>query len=97
MVFWRIFNNNVYAVKETNKLGFEKSEGLRIPDEYLEKQEFTILRTCFGIGDWGIITAMPRLLKQKYPKCKIYLPSITKLPCEVAQTIWHFEVYLLLY
>ena len=78
MIFWRILDNKVYPVHETNKLGFEKSEGLRIPDEYLEKQEFTIIRTCFGIGDWGILTAMPRLLKQKYPKCKIYLPS-TKL------------------
>lgn len=75
MIFWRIYNNDLYGVKETDKLGFEKSEGLRIPDEYLKKQEFVILRTCFGLGDWGIITAMPRLLKQKYPNCKIYLPS----------------------
>ena len=57
------------------KLGFEESEGLRIPDEYLEKQEFIIMRTCFGLGDWGIISSLPKLLKQKYPNCKIYLPS----------------------
>ena len=75
MIFWRILDNKVYAVNETDKLGFEESEGLRIPDEYLQKQEFIIMRTCFGIGDWGILTAMPRLLKQKYPNCKIYLPS----------------------
>ncbi len=75
MIFWRILDNKVYSVGETNKLGFEESEGLRIPDEYLEQQEFVIMRTCFGMGDWGILTAMPRLLKQKYPKCKIYLPS----------------------
>ncbi len=75
MNFWRILDNKLYTVGLTNKLGFEKSEGLRIPDEYLEKEEFIIMRTCFGIGDWGILTAMPRLLKQKYPNCKIYLPS----------------------
>ena len=75
MIFWRILDNKLYSIGETNKLGFEESEGLRIPDEYLEQQEFTIMRTCFGIGDWGILTAMPRLLKQKYPNCKIYLPS----------------------
>tara|TARA_Y100001972_G_scaffold102031_1_gene127288 strand:+ start:231 stop:1097 length:867 start_codon:yes stop_codon:yes gene_type:complete len=75
MIFWRIFNDTVYTVKDVNNLGFEESEGLRIPDEYLEQQEFTILRTAWGIGDWGIISAMPRLLKQKYPNCKIYVPS----------------------
>ena len=75
MIFWRILDNKVYAIGETNKLGFEESEGLRIPDEYLERQEFTILRAAWGIGDWGIISAMPRLLKQKYPNCKIYIPS----------------------
>ena len=73
--FWRIFDNTLYSTGEVLNLGFEESEGLRIPDEYLEKQEFMIFRTAWGIGDWGIISAMPRLLKQKYPDCKVYLPS----------------------
>ena len=75
MIFWRIVDNKLYPVNEVSRLGFEESDGLRIPDEYLDKQEFTIMRTCCGIGDWGIISAMPRLLKQKYPKCKVYIPS----------------------
>jgi hypothetical protein len=75
MIFWRIFNNTLYPVKEVEKLGFEKSEGLRIPDEYLESRNFTVLRTIKGIGDWGIISAMPRLLKTKYPDCKVFIPS----------------------
>ena len=75
MIFWRILDNTLHPVQEVKQLGFEKAEGLRIPDEYLEQQEFTILRTAWGIGDWGIISAMPRLLKQKYPNCKIYIPS----------------------
>ena len=75
MIFWRILDSNLHTVEEVNRLGFEKAEGLRIPDEYLETQEFTVMRTCFGLGDWGIISAMPRLLKQKYPNCKVYLPS----------------------
>jgi len=75
MIFWRILDNTLYPIKETNHLGFEESEGLRIPDEYLQQQEFTILRTAWGIGDWGIISAMPRLLKQKFPNCKVYIPS----------------------
>ena len=75
MIFYRILDNQLYFVDEVEKLGFDESQGLRIPDEYLEKQKFVVMRTCHGIGDWGIISAIPRLLKQKYPKCKVYLPS----------------------
>jgi hypothetical protein len=75
MIFWRILDNTLYPIKETNELGFEESEGLRIPDEYLNKKEFIVLRTTWGIGDWGIISAIPRLLKEKYPDCKVYIPS----------------------
>ena len=79
MIFWRIYNNQLYKVDDVNKLGFSIDNPSFIPDKYLQEQKFVILRTCFGIGDWGIITAMPRLLKQKYPHCKIYIPSITLL------------------
>tara|TARA_B100001250_G_scaffold411841_1_gene441474 strand:+ start:158 stop:1024 length:867 start_codon:yes stop_codon:yes gene_type:complete len=75
MIFFRILDNVIYNAGEVEKLGFEESSGLRIPDEYLKTQEFTILRTAMGIGDWGIISSMPRLLKEKYPNCKVYLPS----------------------
>ena len=75
MIFWRIVDNQLHPVKETEYLGFEKLEGLRIPDNYLDKQEFMIMRTCHGIGDWGIISAMPRLLKEKYLNCKVYVPT----------------------
>ena len=75
MLFWRIVDNQLHPVQETDNLGFEKSEGLRIPDEYLDKQEFMVMRTAHGIGDWGIISAMPRLLKEKYPGCKVYVPT----------------------
>ena len=34
-----------------------------------------VMRTAHGIGDWGIISAMPRLLKEKYSDCKVYVPS----------------------
>ena len=68
MIFWRIIDNKVLPVQEVDTLGFEESEGMRIPDEYLQDQEFVIMRGCHGIGDYGIISAMPRLLKQKYKK-----------------------------
>ena len=75
MIFWRIVDNKVHPIQETDNLGFDKSEGLRIPDEYLYKREFMVMRTAHGIGDWGIISAIPRLLKEKYPNCKVYVPT----------------------
>ena len=77
--FFRVVDNKLHEVGQQLHLGFKKGEGLRIPDEYLEKQEFVVMRTCHGIGDWGIISAMPRLLKEKYPKCKVYVPSLKLL------------------
>ena len=94
MTFWRIIDNKLYPIDEVDKLGFEKSEGLRIPDEYLNKQTFTIMRTAWGTGDWGIISAMPRLLKEKYPNCKVYVPSkkliksLFEISSDVVETIF---------
>ena len=75
MIFYRILDNKLYHVEEVNKLGFEISDGFQIPDDYLNNQKFMIFRTAWGIGDWGIISAIPRLLKQKYPTCRVYVPS----------------------
>jgi len=75
MIFQRIVDNRIHPVNETDTLGFDKSEGLRIPDEYLDKQKFMVMKAANGIGDWGIVTAMPRLLKEKYPDCKVAVPS----------------------
>jgi hypothetical protein len=79
MIFWRTYNNKVYPVQEVNKLGFSETDPSYIPDEYLDNREFALLRTCFGLGDWGIISAFPRKLKEKYPDCKVLVPSPTLL------------------
>ena len=75
MIFWRIIDNKLHAIKDTDNLGFEESEGLRIPDEYLKEKKFMVLRASNGIGDWGIISAIPRLLKQKFPDCQVLVPT----------------------
>lgn len=75
MIFYRVLNNKLHHVYETDKLGFSSKDASFIPDEYLQEQQFTILRTAHGIGDWGILSAMPRLLKTKYPNCKVFIPS----------------------
>ena len=78
-VFFRMLDDKLYHAGEVDTLGFEEGEGYRIPDDYLQKGEFTIMRTCHGIGDWGILSAMPRLLKEKYPNCKVFVPSVKLL------------------
>lgn len=75
MIFWRIIDNKLHAIKDTENLGFEESEGLRIPDEYLKQKKFMVLRASDGIGDWGIISAIPRLLKQKFSDCQVLVPT----------------------
>jgi hypothetical protein len=74
-IFWRIYNNNLTPVFETDLLGFSIDDPSYIPDEYLNSKKFIIYRTCHSIGDWAIISAFPRLLKLKYPDCKVFVPS----------------------
>ena len=74
-LFWRINNNQLTPIYETQHLGFHIDDPSYIPDEYLNNKRFIIFRTCHSIGDWGIISAFPKLLKQKYPDCKVYIPS----------------------
>lgn len=72
--FFRIFDDTLHGL-QVNELGFPSTDPSYIPDEYLDKQEFMVMRTCHGLGDWVLLSGMPRLLKQKYPNCKVYLPS----------------------
>lgn len=74
-IFWRIYNNSLTPIFETNVLGFPLDDPSYIPDEYLDKKTFIIYRTCHSIGDWAIISSFPRLLKLKYPDCKVFIPS----------------------
>ena len=74
--FWRINNMSILDCGAVPKVGFEKNNPSYIPDEYLNNKEFVIMRTAHGIGDWCIMSALHRLLKTKYPDCKVYIPSI---------------------
>jgi|TARA_R100000030_G_scaffold43373_2_gene32727 hypothetical protein len=74
-VFFRINNNTLFSAGEVKRLGFTAADNVAIPDEYLSNLEFVIMRTCHGIGDWCLISSMPRLLKSKYPNCKVLIPS----------------------
>ena len=60
---------------ETNKLGFDVKNPQFIPQKYLDEQFFVLFRTCHSFGDWVLISAFPRLIKQKYPHCTLSVPS----------------------
>tara|TARA_R110000744_G_scaffold39158_2_gene89198 strand:+ start:1012 stop:1878 length:867 start_codon:yes stop_codon:yes gene_type:complete len=75
MIFQRILDDQLHSIYETSTIGFNCTDASFIPDEYLTQQTFVVMRTAHGIGDWGILSAMPRLLKMKYPDCKVYIPS----------------------
>jgi len=72
--FFRIVDDKLFGIQQEN-LGFNVDEPLYIPDEYLDNKKFLVMRTCHGLGDWVLLSAMPRLLKKKYPNCEVYLPS----------------------
>tara|TARA_B100000424_G_C22937006_1_gene498573 strand:- start:775 stop:2448 length:1674 start_codon:yes stop_codon:yes gene_type:complete len=74
-LFLRTANNKIFSAGEVYKLGFPIEEPFYIPKEYIESKEYTILRTCHGLGDWGIISSLPRKLKEAYPNCKVNIPS----------------------
>lgn len=78
-VFWRINSNEIIPLFHTEYLGFPKANPSFIPDEYLDNKKFVLFRTCHSIGDWGILSAFPRLIKEKYTDCSLYLPSANLL------------------
>ncbi len=78
MIFLRIIDDVIYKDAEVQKLGFNKVS----PIKDYHNEHFIIFRTCHGIGDWGIVSAMPRLIKQKFPNAAVVYPGkklLTKL------------------
>ena len=75
MIFYRTVDNELHNAGVVENIGFPLNDASYIPDEYLAKENFVILRTCFGLGDWGIISAFPKKLKEKYPDCYVWIPS----------------------
>lgn len=61
--------------KNVTRLGYPNTDPVYIPENYLYEGTFVIFRTCHSYGDWVILSAMPRLLKQKYPNCTVVIPS----------------------
>ena len=51
MIFWRVVDNKLYPIKETDKLGFSTNDPSYIPDEYLKNREFVVVRHIWYRGD----------------------------------------------
>lgn len=92
MLFYRILDNKIVAGQNVSSLGWPlQSEHYVIPDEDFNKKKFLVYRTVHGIGDWGIVAAMPRLLKEVYPDCQVYIPSSNMLLETFGPTERHSE------
>jgi hypothetical protein len=72
--FFRIFDDQLHGF-QTDEIGFSINDPSYVPDDVLENQRFVVMRTCHGIGDWVVLSSIPRLLKEKYPNCRVYVPS----------------------
>lgn len=59
---------------EVSALGW-KAGTAPSPFEYERGMELPWTRYCTSIGDWGIVSALPRLLSDKYPGIKFLLPT----------------------
>lgn len=68
-------NEYFQSIAEVDKLGFSNKTNIKIPLDYLKNKQFILFRTCHSYGDWVILSAMPRLLKEKYPDCTVIIPS----------------------
>jgi hypothetical protein len=69
------YDEYMQQVAYVEKLGFSSSSPKYIRQEYLDNKFFIIFRTCHSFGDWVILSALPKLLKTKYPDCTVAIPS----------------------
>ena len=86
--FMRTYNGRIHLGGEVHRLGFSNIDPRYIPKDYMKAGKFKILRLCMGLGDWGIISAMPRLLKSKYPDSEVLIPSVQSLKAANPTNAW---------
>ena len=85
------YNEFMQGVAQVEKLGFSSISPKYIPQEYLDNKFFIIFRTCHSFGDWVIISALPKLLKSKYPDCIVAIPSPDCLSRYFSDDRWKYK------
>lgn len=74
MLFYIIRNNQIETTFSVKKLGFSEAH-FRNQYPLHFNGIIPIVRTCFSLGDWGILSGLPRALKTLHPQAKIAIPS----------------------
>ncbi len=69
---WKIQNNQIYPILETDLVGFSYNSYYPILKDF---NKVLIFRTALGVGDWVMLERLPKAIKSYYPNCKVYLPS----------------------
>lgn len=85
------YNEYFQGIAEVQKLGFPDTSNTKISLEYLENKQFILFRTCHSYGDWVLLSAMPRLLKHKYPGCTIIIPSPDCIGKYFSPDSWNYK------
>lgn len=77
MVRFSIENDSLKQHGHVHKLGvpYNMIHSEVIRDSIESMQFFPFTRCCFSIGDWGIISGLPRVFKQKYPHLQFMVPK----------------------
>lgn len=85
------YNEYFTSAFDVERLGFPEASLARIPDTYLNNKQFILFRTCHSYGDWVLLSAVPRLLKEKYPDCIVVIPSPECIAKYFSPDSWHHK------
>lgn len=74
MIFYIVRGDKIVAAPQVAKLGFDiNTFRCSYPSDY--SGIIPIVRTCSSLGDWGILSGLPRAIKELYPKAKVAVPT----------------------
>lgn len=74
MVFYIVRDDKIVAAPQVTKLGFDINKfRTAYPPNF--NGIIPIVRTCSSLGDWGILSGLPRAIKELYPKAKVAVPT----------------------
>lgn len=74
MLFYIVRDDKIVAAPQVTKLGFDINKfRTAYPPNF--DGVIPIVRTCSSLGDWGILSGLPRAIKELYPNAKVAVPT----------------------
>lgn len=74
MLFYIVRDDKIVAAPQVTKLGFDINKfRTAYPPNF--DGIIPIVRTCSSLGDWGILSGLPRAIKELYPNAKVAIPT----------------------